>query len=278
MKLKRTLFGIPALLLAILTLSGCNVFDGADKAFGKRTSEDILVEAELALEAGDFIKSEELFERLIEGGYCTRESIRGYGESLAGKAGFNVLNYLNLLQNGVGSYDTSSILFSLASTIRNRELLEKGHAKMLEIPDPDRSDLLSRGLMQIGISVDKIFEKYDTNKNGRLDKFDEIDFKSNDSAYPAWPEFYLQVAGSSNSTGLRSAFSDLIKGFNGRGEVWTFITPISGEVVNGEFSAANRRTIQAVEDIIIRLKNINLLFDVDLAGFSNQIRDLDGSD
>lgn len=275
-KTGRMFFAVVSLCSLLLT-GGCNFLEGFDKGMIGRDASDLASEGELALERGDYVRALELFEGLVEDGDNTRKTRLGYAEALAGSAGFNLLSVLNALQNTTGPYDIADVLFRTVGMITDRARLEKAWSQLRLIADLDRPDYIFRGLIPILLAVDRTIEKYDANKNRRIDKNDRVGFYTNDQITENWPIFYSRLAGSPGAPGiLEHSFLDLTKGFDGRGDQWTFISPVSDKSHSGSFSTANRQTILAVSDLVERLKKVDEQYERDLAAFSLHVRNLDG--
>ena len=268
------------MLWVALGLSGCNLFDGMDTALKARTDDELVDEAYLSLGSGDYAGARDTFQKLLGRGNSTGQVKQGMAESEAGLAGFRVLSVLDIMQNGVGPYDRGALWFKCATMISDIDRLEKAASLMQQVPSPSRTDRLTRGLLPPMIAARRIIEKYDTNKNGRLDPYDRIEFTTNDAKTATWPELYNAfISGASNSgTSLEQAFTDLAFGFDGRGEAWTFLTPISGIRLTGSYSESNRATISAAGDFADRLEAVNPFYGINAASFAALITELDGVD
>jgi hypothetical protein len=268
------LVGLAMLLLG----SGCNSFDGFDTAVNRRSEQERVNEADHALDRGDFGMARALFDSLAHEGSLREEIAQGQGEARIGQAGFAVLPVLNVLQNGTGPYDRAPILFSTVRLVHDRPLLEEGYRFLSTVAAPERPALITRGLARVMAATHLLRTKYDTNGNRRLDPFDEITLDTNDKTTPAWPVLFRDMVTGPSALGgtLESAFFDLTTGLSGRGEPWTFQSPISGRRVAGTFSASNRLTILALVDLIERLQDANRFYNVDATGFTNAIASLDG--
>jgi len=264
----------------MLGLTGCNLFDGLDSALAARTNQELITEGNLALESGDFAAAEEHFDKLLSKGSQDDSTMRGKGETTAGKAGFSLLKVLDALQNGAGPYDTGPVCFRTVQIGTKRSGIEQGVTWMSGIAVPNRADRLSRGLMKLCATVNLLLEKYDTNGNHRLDQYDEIDFNTNDKNTSAWPQVYQDLITGPSPTGetLEQAFADLAYGFDGRGASWSFITPIIGQTYSGTFTDINRDTILALGNLADRIAAANPYFDRNLASFSAAIRLIDGAE
>ncbi|MBF0503024.1 MAG: hypothetical protein HQM09_23030 [Candidatus Riflebacteria bacterium] len=268
-------------LLATVFMSGCNTLSGIDTTIEQRTDGEKLREAELALERADYPLSLELFNNLVAAGKADGPALRGQGESMAGIAGFRFLAAMDALQNGTGAYDHSPVTFRLLAVAGSREALDDAVIRLMRAPDPARSDRLTRALIRLTAIVKLLIEKYDTNHNHRLDEFDAIDYTTNDKTTPTWKDIEREcLSGPSTTTGetLENVFVDLFNGFDGRGEKWTFITPILGETLSGTFSNSNRDTVLAVGDLANRLQKAQSAYGVNVASFAAAIRDLDGAE
>ncbi len=274
------LAAIGGFVISGLFLSGCNVFDALDTSTSDRSQKDLLNEGNIALESGDFGVANELFSRLYDQGTQTDAVLRGRGEALAGMAGFTVLKILDVLQNGTGPYDKGTIFFRTAYLISDRPGLEAGLSFMMRIGQPDHSDRISRALMKVAVATRLILEKYDTNKNKKLDIYDQIDFDTNDANTPAWPNLFpkLVTGPSSDGSTLEQAFLDLAYGFDGRGDEWTFLSPYGQRRVTGTYTPSARRTITALGDFVDRLEAVNPHFNLNESTFIEGIRNLDGED
>jgi len=271
------LFGMAFILLAC-TLAGCNLFDGMDTALTSRTDQELVEEGNLALESGNFSLAIELFTR-VGGSRYASEVARGVGEGQAGLSGFKLLTVLNALQNGTGPYDRSPVIFRCFALTGNRSVLESGIVQMMKISEPQRPDFISRGLMRLVSVSALLIEKYDTNHNKHLDLYDEIDYDTNDKSTPTWLNLYSDlIKGPSTKGTLETVFTDLFNGFDGRGDAWSFISPVEGKMLTGTFSQSNRATILAVGDLAEKLKAADKYFNVNAASFSAAIRDLDGAE
>jgi len=278
--LKRFL-GISAFLLIPIFFAGCNSFDSIDTSLAERSQRESIQEGNIALRGGDFPLAWEIFQKLYyEKGNRSPETVRGLGEARAGLAGFDLTRVLDALQNGVGGFEHASVIFRAANTFSDRKGLESAVSILMENPDPNRSDHLARGLMSLCAAARVLLDKYDTNRNGKLDSIDDIDFETNDKTTPSWPEIYQRlIAGNASSAGsLEQAFTDLVLGFNGRGESWTFFTPIESKQMAGNFTSANKATITAAAELAERVKAANPFFNVHLASFSAAIREIDGAE
>ncbi|HNW33901.1 MAG TPA: hypothetical protein PKM25_03145, partial [Candidatus Ozemobacteraceae bacterium] len=195
------------MLWVALGLSGCNLFDGMDTALKARTDDELVDEAYLSLGSGDYAGARDTFQKLLGRGNSTGQVKQGMAESEAGLAGFRVLSVLDIMQNGVGPYDRGALWFKCATMISDIDRLEKAASLMQQVPSPSRTDRLTRGLLPPMIAARRIIEKYDTNKNGRLDPYDRIEFTTNDAKTATWPELYNAfISGASNSgTSLEQA-------------------------------------------------------------------------
>jgi hypothetical protein len=191
-----------------------------------------------------------------------------------------VLAVLNAVQNGTGPYDRAPVIFSTVSLVQNRHLLEEGYRLLTTVSTPERPSQITRGLARLVAAVHLLRAKYDTNGNRRLDPFDEITLDTNDQTTPSWPVLYRDLVTGPSSLGgtLESAFFDLTTGLSGRGDPWTFQSPVSGKRVSGTFSASNRMTILAVVDLIERLQHANRFYNVNSTEFTNAIAALDGTE
>ncbi|HEY9068840.1 MAG TPA: hypothetical protein VIV61_01215 [Candidatus Ozemobacteraceae bacterium] len=267
------------MLWVALGLTGCNLFDGMDTAMSGRTDDELVDEAYLALGSGDYTGAREIFQKLVNRGNATGPVVQGLAESEAGLAGFRVLSVLDTMQNGVGPYDRAALWFQCATTISDIDRLERASRMMQSVPAPSRTDRLTRGLIPPLIAAKRLLEKYDTNKNGRLDIYDQITFTTNDAKTATWPELYAAFIGGAATSGLslEQAFSDLVYGFDGRGEAWTFLSPVNGARLTGSFSASNRATITAVGDLADRLEAVHPFHDVHAASFSALLTEIDGT-
>jgi len=268
------------MLWIALGLSGCNIFDGMDTALKARTDDELIDEGYLALGSGDFAGARETFQTLLGRGNATDQVKQGMAEAEAGLAGFRVLSVLDIMQNGVGPYDRGALWFKCAAMISDIDLLETAAAMMRQVSSPSRTDQLTRGLLPPLIAAKRLLEKYDTNKNGRLDTFDNVTFTTNDGKTATWPELYTALISGSYSSGtsLEQSFRDLAYGFDGRGDAWTFLSPVAGLRLTGSYSESNRSTITAVGELTDQLEAIHPFYDVNAASFSALIIALDGTD
>lgn len=266
------------MLWVALGLSGCNLFDGMDTALKARTDDELIDEGYLALGSGDYTGARETFQTLLGRGNATDQVKQGMAESEAGLAGFRVLSALDIMQNSVGPYDRGALWFKCAALISDIDRLETSAAMMQQVSSPSRTDRLTRGLIPPVIAAKRLLGKYDTNKNGRLDKFDTITFTTNDAKTATWPELYTALISGSNTSGtsLEQSFRDLAFGFDGRGDDWTFLTPVSELRLTGKYSESNRATINAVGDLTDRLQAIQPYYGINPASFTALIIELDG--
>lgn len=263
-------------LLLPFVLTGCNLFDPMDTSLIARTDDDLRKEGNIALESGDFYHSSDIFQTLYQRNPKDPEHVRGWGESLAGQAGFKVTSMLNVLQSNVANNNLAPVLFKTLPLMKDRKTLDQAVLILMTNPEPTRSDFLTRALARLFPAVKILLEKFDTNRNGKLDINDEIDFSDNKVA--SWSSIYadLVIGPSPINCTLEQSFKDLANGFSGRGASWTFITPVAGHLVAGTYSPANRDTIAAVGNFVDTLKIANTYWNLQPASFAAAIRALDG--
>ncbi|MBI3038967.1 hypothetical protein HYY75_07960 [bacterium] len=280
MNIRKAWFIAAGGVLFSLLFSGCNLFDAVDTTLAARTVDQRVDEGRLALNSGDFPLAKEIFDSLAKEGEGGIETIRGQGEAIAGLGGFSLLSVLDALQNGSGPYDKSPVTFKTAKQTSNRPYLETAVKLLMQNPMPVQSDLIARALMRLVSAVRVLLDKYDTNRNGRLESNDEIDFDTNDKNTPSWVDLYkdLVTGPSSTDSTLEQTFLDLVNGFDGQGATWTFITPVEGRLLTGQYTPSNRATILAVGDLVNRLQAANPVFEVNLSSFSVAIMNLDGAE
>ncbi len=272
------LIGIAA--MAIL-MSGCNLFDGVDTSLSRKNNSDLASEGEIALRSGNYILALDIFQRLSNSPDANEAKvIQGLGESIAGMAGFKLTRVMDVLQNGTGGYEHTPVTLKTAATISDPQSLGKAVGILWKNPAPDRPDLIARGLMGLTTAARLLLDKYDTNRNGKLDSADQINFETNDKTTLPWPDLYREiVTGPSSTTGtLEQSYKDLANGFNGRGEPWTFFTPVEEKKLVGTYTAINKSTILAVGELVDRIEAVNPYYNVHLASFTAAIIEIDGTD
>ena len=125
-----------------------------------------------------------------------------------------------------------------------------------------------------------LLDKFDTNHDGRFTDADGISYHTNDQTTPIWPDVFRQLVsgGAGVVETMETATLDLIQGFEGTGTEWTFLSPVAGTSYHGLFTEANRTTILAVSDLVVRLQKANTYYEVNEASFTAAIRDLDGAE
>lgn len=270
-------FGV--ILVVSMMLSGCNWFDPMDTSLFKPSGEDRLTQGNLALNSGDFSRAQEIFQDLYVSNTKNPPFIIGFGETLAGIAGYQELTILNLLQNSAANTDRAPVTFRTAKTIRDRAGLEKAVALLMTNPQPTQADRLTRGLMRLAAAVCQLLDAYDTNHDGKLNSKDQINFDGTILTPASWTALYQDLITGPSTPGatLEQTYLDLVSGFDGRGAAWAFVTPVNGAPASGTFSPANKATILAVGDLAERLKTANSYYQVHAASFAEAIADLDGA-
>lgn len=279
LRIRRLSLCLGAMILTVL-LSGCNLFDGVNSSVQPRTESERLSEATSALDRGDFPLAKDLFDRIIAEGMGGAAALRGQGEAMAGLAGYRLLSAMDALQNGTGSYDRAPVLFNLNRTFSDPDLLEQAVTRLMTAGSADRGDRITRALMRVSIAVRQVITKYDTNHNRRLDAADAIDFTTNDASTPTWSAMAKDLLTGPARCGatIETSALDLITGFDGKGDAWTFLLS-GGQQLTGTFTAANRDTILATLDLTTRLQKVQTAFAANnLTLFAAAIRDLDGAE
>ena len=262
------------MLLSIATfLTGCNVFDPIDTSLHDRSDLDRITEGNIALESGDFTQALEIFTSAKSEIGQQDSIVRGYAESLAGLAGFRVLSLLSAWQTGIGPFDQAETLFLCRGQISNLDRMKTACTEWRTLQDPERGDRISRGLARTALAIHQILEKYDTNKDKKLSNADYIDFDTT----PDWPTLYADLTSGTQTYGsVEDAYLDLVAGLNGRGETWSFISPMTSQKFTGTYTLANRRTIQAIGAFLETLKQANTYYQVNEASFTATLELLDG--
>lgn len=267
------------LILSIFT-AGCNIFEGIEKNLNPEDNHEYIELGNIALAKGDYNKAEEYFDRAIKNNYLTDEVYKGKAECIAGKEGFNVITILNILQNSnYPPYDKSQILFKLNAYNYDYNKMLQSAQWMAKVKNLTSADKLTYSLISLCYAVKIIIKKYDTNNNKRLDIYDNVNFETSDDKYKPWESIYDELISSSTSpVSLDKAFINIAYALNdNKSEKWIFISPVSSEVVEGHYTAANRMTIQAVVDFILKIKSANEFYNNNnLASFVKTIIDLDG--
>lgn len=276
----RRLFSCLAAVFLAVLLSGCNLFDGVNATMEARSESERLSEATTALDRGDFPLAKDLFDRMLTDNLGGAAVLRGQGEALAGLAGYRLLAALDALQNGTGSFDRAPVLFRLNGTFNDVNLLEQAVTRLMTAGSADRGDRITRSFMRVAVAVRQLLAKYDTNRNRRLDATDAIDFTTNDTVTPTWDTLVREFITGPAKCGatIEASALDLIAGFDGKGEAWTFLLS-GGQQLSGIYTPANRDTILAVLDLTTRLQKARTAFAAgDLSLFGTAIRDLDGAE
>lgn len=262
-------------MLIAMLISGCNAFEGFDHSLNSDNREAQADEARLELNSGNYEKAEELYRILIEEGSVNDEIRRGHASALAGIAGFNMFKILDILQNDLIPAGTAPVFFKAAKTITNLEKLEEAIEEMNNLAEVSNDDRIFSGIMTAIAATMRIWEKYDTNLNKRLDSPDQIDFDTNDDKTILWSPLYIRFTNDSIWS-LERTFIRLATGFNGRGESWTFVSPIQGIRITGEYTEANRKIVLAISDYLEILQEANGYFDISETQFKSAITSLDG--
>jgi tetratricopeptide (TPR) repeat protein len=272
----RTLSFLSALFCSLIFVSGCNLFEGIDQSINGSDQDNLTGRGNIALDEGRYAEALDLYERAAATGNIKDSIRRGKASSLAGLAGFNMFQALQTMQNGLLPVDSSGTLFAAATYVKNSSLLEEAIDELWRLEAPMPADNLLRALLISIANCKKLVEKYDTNYNGRLDKNDQINFDTRDEKTFSWQEIYLKAI--SGTMSLEAAFHDLIKAFDGRGEPWVMISPISGIRHEGTFTTANRGSILAIADFADSLEAAQVYFDNSADLFKQTIIALDGAD
>ncbi|MDD2998198.1 MAG: hypothetical protein PHV05_03995 [Candidatus Riflebacteria bacterium] len=265
------------LVLISVIMTGCNAFESFDRNLNDRDHEALLDEANLRLDAADYIYALDLFDRVINEGGASDESYRGRASARAGLAGFNMFAVLNALQNGVSTTDSSAVIFSAAKLVTDLDLLNSAIEDMNRLLQPGNEDKLFRSIMAILSASKSLIQKYDTNLNKKLDTPDQIDFDTQDAKTPRWPDIYQRLTSSSSPFSIEKAYIELARSFDGRGTQWITISPINGITYTGTYTPANRNVIIASGNFADILENANARFDNSATEFKNLLLSLDGA-
>ena len=122
----------------------------------------------------------------------------------------------------------------------------------------------------------RLVEKYDTNYNKRLDSIDEVDFDTNDDKTDNWKQLFNDLTQSPSHQSLELATNNAAIALSGRGSPWTFISPIEGTKIQGNYSQANRHTVIAIINLADSLELANEYFEKNETQFKATILMLDG--
>ncbi len=267
------------LLLTATLLGGCNAFEAIDSNMTDRSQEDRLSKASLSLDAGNFELALEDYDLLYNEGYVTADLLRGRAYANAGLGGFRLATALNSLQNRTdGPLDNSTALFTMQNLINDPKRVESAISDLSKIPQPNASDKSFYAILTSAYACHQLVKKYDTNFNKRLDKFDEIDFDTNDSKTELWGSLFSRLTATSGEQSLEVAFISLAQGFEGRGDSWLMISPIQGTRIRGLYTPANRSSILAIGDLADKLEVANVYFNRDANLFKQTLISLDGAE
>ncbi len=265
------------LLMVSLLISGCNAFEGFDRNMNNSDFSAIAGEARLELDAANYTKAHELYNRLVDEFGTSDDVWRGRAASLAGLAGFNMFNVLNILQNDTLPANTAAVIFKAAQSITDSKLLEDAITDMNRIAAPGNDDRLFRSLMATLAAARSLLAKYDTNLSKKLDTPDQIDFNTADNKTLNWQQLYSRLSDSTSAFSLERAFIELTQALDGRGTDWLTVSPIQGVSHTGKYTPANRSTILAVGNFAIILQQANTWFDVSETSFKTELLSLDGA-
>ena len=261
------------LVIATIVISGCNAFEAFDHASRDSDYGALEVEASLFLGSGNYSKAHEIYNRIISENGETDSALRGRAQSKAALAGFNKLAVLNMLQNTHNTPGVSAAIFDTAKQINSTEKLEMAISDFNQIKAHTNSDLLIKSLLSSFYACKILLNEYDTNKNQQLDSVDRIGFRNIDEEN--WPEIYSKLTNDNPNYSLELAFVNLVKSLQGRGDEWSFISPVNERKMSVKITKANRNIILAVEDFAQRLMSANDYFGVSESEFVKQIINLD---
>lgn len=265
------------LLLTSLLISGCNAFEGFDRNVKDSDFPAIVGEARLALAAADYDKARELFDRAISEYGADNEVWRGRAASLAGLAGFNMFNVLDIMQNSALPANSAAVIFKASLTITDPKLLEEAITDMERITQPGNDDRMFRSLMRALAAARSLLAIYDTNLNNELDTPDQINFDATDATDQTWQQLYLRFTDLTSGFSLERAFVELTQALDGRGDEWITVSPVQGTSYTGRYTPANRSLILAVGNFADILQQADAWFDLSEDNFKSQILSLDGA-
>lgn len=264
-----------SLLVCIVALSGCNVFESFDRSIEKRDSSTLVEHGNYKLASANYAEALDLFERASEGGFDD-DVRRGLGASYAGLAGFNMFSFLDSLQNSVTDPNSSAVIFFASAQISDLDLLIKAVENMELINNPGNDDYLLRSLMAVCASAKIIYKKYDTYTNNKLDSSDQIALSVNDGEVGTWEDLYYRFSSKNDKISLEKAYLELAKALSGRGASRTTMSPFDNVIETALFTEANFKTVAAVEKFANTLKLANIAYNSsDEASFKAYIMSLD---
>ncbi|MGM0598201.1 MAG: hypothetical protein ACQETH_00170 [Candidatus Rifleibacteriota bacterium] len=269
---------IAAILIASALTVGCNSFEAVNQSLNETDRTTLVSEGNIALDEGRFAGALELFERAMTKGGANDATRRGRASALAGLGGFNLFSVLDIMQNGTIPGDSPGTIFAASSIIQDRKKLDEAVSELWQLKNVTANDRLLKSLLVSISCAREIVEKYDTNFNGYLDKYDEIDFDTRDEKTRTWTEIYNELTSLSAQRSLELAFEDMARALDGRGESWVLISPVQGNRYSGIYSRANRNSILALVNFVDSLEIADVYFENSKTRFKDSIMALDGAD
>lgn len=269
---------IAFIIMATVFATGCNSFEAVNQSLNETDRATLVSEGNIALDEGRFAAALELFERAMTKGGANDATLRGRASALAGLAGFDLFSVLDTMQNGTIPGDSPATIFAASAIISDRPKLDEAVADLWQLNSITSNDRLLRSLLAALSAAGEILEKYDTNFNGRLDKYDEIDFDTRDEKTQSWSEIFNELTSLNTQRSLELAFEDMVRAFDGRGESWVFVSPVQGNRYSGTFSRANRNSVLALVNFVDSLEIADVYFENSRTRFKDSLMALDGAD
>ena len=249
----KNLFYIILLVPLIFFSQGCNFFEAFEDTMNEKTAGDLISEGNHKLGEGKFAEALERFERAAEK-ESSDEANRGKASAQAALAGFTLLEAMDLLQHGHTPSNSAQGFFETAKQLKSRETLEQALMTMDIIKNKNQGDFAFLGIARTVIITKLILDKYDTNKNGKLDYPDQIRFDMPDKSFPEWTILYSAFSSSSGQLSIDRAYSEIAIGFKGPGLLYTAMAPFSGTTAQGSYTELNQRLLKACSDLADKIK------------------------
>ena len=269
---------ITVTIIASALTVGCNSFEAVNQSLNETDRTTLVNEGNIALDEGRFAGALELFERAATKGGANDECLRGRASALAGLGGFDLFTVLDIMQNSTIPGDSPGTIFAAAKVVKDREKIDEAVSDLWQLSNLNAGDRLLKSLLVSLSAAGEILEKYDTNFNGRLDKYDEIDFDTRDEKTRTWSEIYNELISLNAQRSLELAFENMARALDGRGESWVLISPVQGNRYSGLFSRANRNSVLALVNFVDNLETADVYFENSKTRFKDTIMALDGAD